>query len=495
MNVLITGASGFLGSRFKHLFGKYYNVAGTYYQNSQRDLFQLDITHKENVIRFVQDLNPDIIIHTAAISDPDFCGKNPEKAVNINEIGTKNVAEAASRVGAKLIYISTSFVFPEKGTYSPDDSPNPQTVYGQTKKDVSSYICHTINVRIAEKLWTANDNVVIHFIFNSKFSIIYTLAENGVVELDDSVKRYPSFVDDVIWVTERLLDINANGVYHLGTNKAYTKYEFGRKVADTFNIKGEIVPVEKKSFVQRPSEIKLDTRIERLGVTIRSVTEALNTIKHQRGCSFKTIYSFKPDELIKGQSANKVRAKLGKELGKDEDIDADIVIPVPESGIYPATGYADKTGIPLYHGIIRDYKTEKTLYEPNIEERNRKLRKKLIAVGDIIEGKRVVIVDEAIISGLTLSTVIDKCQNIGVKEIHIRIPSPPMRSRCKYGVLSDDADLVVDNSLKEIEEIQNYIQKKFNLDSIRYLSKERFRKIVPSDYGFTCIKCFKRLEG
>lgn len=491
MDILITGASGFLGSRYRHLLGKGHNVVGTFYQNSQRKLVQLDITHKKSVIKRVQDLDPDVIIHAAAISDPDICGRNPDTAVEINEEGTKNVAEAAKRVGAKLVYISTSFVFQADGTYSPADSPNPQTVYGQTKyngeREVQNMLDDYVVIRCPKLFGTAE----IDGVSDITELILQKLTENGRIELDDVTERYPLFVDDVISATQRLLDIDAQGIYHLSTHEPYTKYEFGQLVADIFDLDGELVPIEENPYIERPSGIELETTdIERLGVTIQPVEQALDTIKHQRGCSFKTIYSFNPDELIEGESASKIRARLGQELGRDDDIEADIVVPVPESGIYPAMGYADETGIPLYHGIIRDYETDKTLYEPNVEERTRMLRKKLVAVNDILEGNRVVIVDEAIISGLTISAVIDKCQTAGASEIHVRIPSPPMRSNCSYGVLSEDADLIATNGHKNKNEIESQISDRFKLDSIRFLSENKFAECVPGDFGYTCTDCF-----
>ncbi|WP_153552727.1 sugar nucleotide-binding protein [Halomicrobium sp. LC1Hm] len=492
MDILITGASGFLGSRYRHLLEKDHNVAGTFYENPQRKLSQLDITHKDSVIKRIQELDPDIIVHTAAISDPDTCGRKPDMAAEINEEGTRNVAEAAKRVGAKLVYISTSFVFPANGTYATDSTPNPQTVYGQTKyngeKIIQDELYDYIIIRCPKLFGTAKPENV----NDITESILRALTEDGEAELDDTTERYPLFIDDVVLATQRLLNIDAQGIYHLSTHKPHTKYEFGKLVVDIFELEGDLIPIEESANVNRPSGIELDTtNSNSLGIKFQTVAGALNTIKHQRGCSFKTIYSFNPEELVEGESASKIRARLGQELGQDDDIEADMVVPVPESGIYPAMGYADEMGIPLYHGIIRDYETEKTLYEPNIEDRTRMLREKLVAVEDILEDERVVIIDEAVISGLTLSTVIDKCQTAGVSEIHVRIPSPPMRTQCSYGVLSEDADLVTDGASMCISELQKEIEDKYNLSSFRYLPIERFRQRVPTDYGFTCTECFE----
>ncbi|SEP14126.1 dTDP-4-dehydrorhamnose reductase [Halorientalis persicus] len=493
MDVLITGSSGFLGNRFQELLGKDHNVAGTYYKNAHRSGHQLDITHRPGVISLFQDLNPDVVIHTAAIADPDTCYNFEQNAFEVNVQGTENVAEAAKRVGAKLVHISTSFVFPAGGEFRPNDEPNPQTVYGQTKYKAERAVCeasdNSVILRCPKLFGNGRQNEV----RDITSSILYRLSEEESIELDDTVKRFPVFVDDVVSATEQLIDVGATGIYHISTDKPYTKYEFGKEVAEIFNSGGQIIPGEKNPPAERPSNIKLNTdSLQRLGVNISPVSVALDTLKHQRACSFKAIYSFKPDQMVEGKSASKIRAELGKELGRGDNIEADMVVPVPESGIYPATGYADETGIPLYHGIIRDYETERTLYEPNIEDRTRKLRKKLVAVQDILEGKRVVLVDEAIISGLTLATVIDKCQSAGVEEIHVRIPSPPMRTQCSYGVLSDDAELVADtNGLgSDRESIQTHLEQKFNLSSLQYLSVEDFKRIVPSDYGYTCTNCF-----
>lgn len=493
MDILITGASGFLGGRFYQLLGKSHNVAGTYFDNEVRNMYQLDITNQSGFVNLAQNLDPDVIIHTAAISDPDACEVNQEWARGVNVDGTENAAIAAKRTGAKLVHISSSFVFGGDGRYIEDDTPTPGTVYGQTKLDAERAVRRHVDDYIilrCPKLFGVNSS-------NSGTelteTILRSLRETGRVELDDSTERYPVFVDDVTDITQRLLDIHARGTYHVGTQTPYTKIEFGNLVQEIFGVDGNLVPVDAESAAERPSGLELDTtKLEQIGIEMTTVKTALDTLKHQRACSFKAVYSFKPDEMIESQSASKVRVKLGKELGQDDPIDADIVVPIPESGIYPATGYADATGIPLYHGIIRDYETERTLYESNIEDRTRKLRKKLVAVDDILEGKRVVLIDEAIISGLTLTTVIQKCRNAGVESIHVRIPSPPMRSNCSYGVLAADANLIAGDGSAERDDIEAMLEDRFNLASLRFLPLDTYQETVPSDYGFSCTDCFNR---
>jgi len=468
-------------------------VAGTYFENKVRNLYQLDITNESGFVNLAQDLDPNVIIHTAGISDPDTCKENEQFAMKVNGYGAENAAIAAKRTGAKLVHISTSFVFAEQGRYTEDDTPAPGTVYGQSKLDAEQMIREEIDNHIilrCPKLFgidnSGNGTEITE-------SILRALKQDGRVELDDTTVRYPLFVDDIVEACQQLLNIHARGTYHLSTDVPYTKFRFGELVADIFEVNGEVVPVEATPVAGRPSRLELDTgKIEQVGMQMTPVETALETLKHQRACSFKAVYSFKPDEMIESQSASKVRAQLGKELGADDDTGADIVVPIPESGIYPATGYADATEIPLYHGIIRDYETERTLYEPSIEDRTRKLRQKLIAVNDILENNRVVLVDEAIISGLTLTTVVDKCRTANASEIHVRIPSPPMRANCSYGVLAEDANLIAGEEQPEREIVEKRLEERLDLASLRFLPLETYRETVPSDYGFTCTDCFDR---
>lgn len=491
MEVLVTGASGLLGRRFYHTLGKKHDVVGTYYETERRDLYPCDVTHSEEVTELFRDLRPDVVVHSAAMADPDDCYRRERRAFEVNHRGTANVADATKEVDAKLVYISTSFVFPGNDTFTTDDDPDPRTIYGRTKVEGEKAVRDVLDDYVilrCPKLFGATEHAG-----ELTTSILEPLLNDERLELDDTVKRYPVLTDDVVDATQRLVDIDGRGTYHISTDEPLTKYEFGRIVAETFGVEGELVPVDGDAQVERPSGIKLDaTTLQRLGIDITPVERGVEIVKHQLGCSFKKIYSYRPDRMVKGQSASKVRATLGKELGRGDGVDADIVVPIPESGVHPATGYADVTDIPLYHGFIRDYETEKTLHEPNTEDRLQKLRKKLVPVPDLLEDQRVVLVDEAILSGLTLATVVDKCRSVGVDEIHVRIPSPPMRTQCHYDVLSGDADLVTSETTGERSDVEARLVEKFDLESVRFLPLERFEATVPSDYSFTCTDCFER---
>jgi len=159
-------------------------------------------------------------------------------------------------------------------------------------------------------------------------------------------------------------------------------------------------------------------------------------------------------------------------------VEADIVVPIPESGIYPATGFSGETGIPLVFGIIRDYYTKRTLFDSKYESRITSLKRKLIAVPDVLEDKRVILIDEAIISGSTLKIAVEKIKECEVKEIHIRIPSPPMLYHCPARMMPNNIELVTHklfhSTATEVDqnEIEKEMAKYFEVDSVNYLSLE-----------------------
>ena len=207
------------------------------------------------------------------------------------------------------------------------------------------------------------------------------------------------------------------------------------------------------------------------------------------------IYSVRPDMLVLGESASRFRMEIGERLAKEEPAVADMVIGIPESGIFPATGYAAQARIPFNFGLIRDYYTRRTVFDLDQEQRLANLREKLIAVSDMVSGKRLVLIDEAVISGSTLTVAVDKLKKAGAKEIHIRIPSPLMLSNCHNGVLNESAPLIVlqfgkgGNAEEEKRQIEDGLAQCLGVDSLRFLSVGSFMSI--SSNPEACAECFK----
>ncbi len=179
--------------------------------------------------------------------------------------------------------------------------------------------------------------------------------------------------------------------------------------------------------------------------------------KHdQRLCVFEYIYFAKPDSVVDGKSVYQARKRIGCELANEAAVEADVVVPVPDSGVPAAIGYAVEAGIPYEIGIIRNHYVGRTFIEPSAEIRNFGVRLKHNANRAILEGKRIILVDDSIVRGTTSKKIVEMVRAAGAKEVHMRISSPPTTNPCFYGVDTPDQDqllaakLTVDEICKEI---------------------------------------------
>lgn len=154
----------------------------------------------------------------------------------------------------------------------------------------------------------------------------------------------------------------------------------------------------------------------------------------RRFCIFEHIYFARPDSVMDGQAVHDARKRIGSELAKESHVDADIVVPVPDSGVPSAIGYAEQSGIPFDLGIIRNHYVGRTFIEPTAQIRNLGVRLKHNANAAAIRGKRVVLVDDSIVRGTTSVKIVDMVRQAGVAEIHMRIASPPTKHPCFYGI-------------------------------------------------------------
>ena len=151
-------------------------------------------------------------------------------------------------------------------------------------------------------------------------------------------------------------------------------------------------------------------------------------------CIFEYVYFARPDSLLFGQSVASVRKALGRRLAEEAPADADLVIPVPDSGVPAALGFAERAGIPFDHGLIRNHYVGRTFIEPKQNIRHFGVKIKLNPVRDILEGKRVVVVDDSIVRGTTSRKIVSMVRSAGAREVHMRISSPPTVSPCYYGI-------------------------------------------------------------
>jgi amidophosphoribosyltransferase len=184
-------------------------------------------------------------------------------------------------------------------------------------------------------------------------------------------------------------------------------------------------------------------------------------------CIFEYIYFARPDSTIYGREVYGVRKEFGRQLAREHAVEADVVIPIPDSGVPSAVGYAEESGIPFQLGLIRNHYVGRTFIEPQQSIRHFGVKLKLNPVREEIEGKRVVVIDDSIVRGTTARKIIKMIRNAGAREIHVRISSPPTSFPCYYGIDTPTRKELISSS-HTIEEINRYITS----DSLGYLSRE-----------------------
>jgi amidophosphoribosyltransferase len=201
-------------------------------------------------------------------------------------------------------------------------------------------------------------------------------------------------------------------------------------------------------------------------------------------CVFEHVYFSRPDSLVFGRTVNTSRRLLGIHLAREYPVEADVVVPVPDSGVSAAIGYSRESGIPLEFGLIRNHYVGRTFIEPRQSIRNFGVKVKLNPVKEILAGKRVVLLDDSIVRGTTSKKIVQIIRSAGAKEIHVRITSPPIVGPCYYGIDTPTKRELI-GSTKSVEEIRNFI----GADSLGYLSLEAMLDSVGDDGRF-CAACF-----
>ena len=203
-------------------------------------------------------------------------------------------------------------------------------------------------------------------------------------------------------------------------------------------------------------------------------------------CIFEFIYFSRPDSYIFGHTnVNEIRKLLGRRLAKESPISADIVIPVPDSGVPAAIGYSEESRIPFDFGLIRNHYIGRTFIEPQQAIRHFGVKIKLNPVREILSGKRVIVVDDSIVRGTTSKKIVKMIREAGeAKEVHMRISSPPTIGPCFYGIDTPTRQELIASTHK-IEEIRKYI----TADSLAYLSLEGLKETVPHPEDY-CTACF-----
>jgi amidophosphoribosyltransferase len=199
-------------------------------------------------------------------------------------------------------------------------------------------------------------------------------------------------------------------------------------------------------------------------------------------CAFEYIYFARPDSIIDGKTVYNMRLEMGKQLAKETPVDIDLVLPVPDSGVAAAKGYADGLGVPFEMGIVRNHYVGRTFIEPTQAIRDLKVKLKLSPITDMIKGKRVVIVDDSLVRGTTSKQIVQMLKDAGAKEVHMRIAAPEIKYPCRYGIDTATTTELISASHTP-EEIAKYI----GADSLGFLSIEGLKKSLGDDREYSLV--------
>ncbi len=202
-------------------------------------------------------------------------------------------------------------------------------------------------------------------------------------------------------------------------------------------------------------------------------------------CVFEHVYFARPDSRVFGRSVAASRQAFGRRLAKEHPATADVVVAVPDSGMYPAIGYAGESGLPFALGLVRNHYVGRTFIEPKQSIRHFGVKVKLNPVREVVEGKRVVLIDDSIVRGTTSRKIVRMLREAGAKEVHVRVSSPPTIKSCHYGIDTPTSDELIAAN-QSVDDIRKFIE----ADTLGYLSVEGMLEAFGRPQQATCTACF-----
>ena len=215
--------------------------------------------------------------------------------------------------------------------------------------------------------------------------------------------------------------------------------------------------------------------------------ERFAPIRKRAQCVFEHVYFARPDSFVFGRAVQESRENLGRLLAIESPVDADVVVPVPDSGVAAALGYSQESGIPFRQALIRNHYVGRTFIEPSQAIRDFGVKLKLNPIRHLLEGRRVILVDDSLVRGTTSKKIVRMVRAAGAREVHLRISCPPTVSPCFYGVDTPSENELI-ASHNSVEEIREYVE----ADTLAYLSLEGLSRAVADERGEFCYACYTR---
>jgi amidophosphoribosyltransferase len=339
-------------------------------------------------------------------------------------------------------------------------------------------ICHNGNLpRANEKRRELEDAGAIFSSTSDTETILHGIARTPARDVIDAIEKVLKGTDGAF----SLLFLTPKALIAVRDPRGFRPLVLG-KVQDAYCVASEtcafdLIDAEYMREVE-PGEMLI---IDETGMQSLKPFEA----KQAAACTFELVYFSRPDSTIFGKSVNESRHKMGKQLAVEHPVEADLVVPVPDSGVAAAIGFASQSDINYRQAIIRNHYVGRTFIEPSQSIRSFGVRLKLNPIKDLINGRRVVLVDDSIVRGTTSKKIVQMVREAGATEVHMRISCPPTTHSCYYGVDTPDRDDLIAARMS-VDEVCEYI----GADSLGYLSLEGMLDAIGIDRASSCNACW-----
>ncbi|MGH7203516.1 MAG: SDR family oxidoreductase [Candidatus Levyibacteriota bacterium] len=278
--ILITGASGFLGAKLYTIFGSDPTVivGGTYSSKERSGLLEMDVTNREQTMKIITGFHPDIVIHTVALSDTDYCEEHKSEAERINYEGTVNIVAACQEIGARLDYISTIYVFNgEEEAYNEDMNPTPGNWYGKTKLKAEEVV-QTLprhGIYRSDKIFGFNG-------FDQENGYLSKIIKGEPFAVNADLLAHPIFADDYGHAIQRMQELDEVGILHVAGPERITKFELMKSLAKIIGKESVVQGIRNKNQAAKRPEMSINTeKAKSLGITFTSLKEAYRIIGEQ----------------------------------------------------------------------------------------------------------------------------------------------------------------------------------------------------------------------
>lgn len=279
MRILIIGASGFLGTKLYTSFSGQHQVLGTYLTQPQANLVPLDITDAAQTSKLFKEFQPEMVVHTVAMSDPDICEQQRDQAEKVNYFGAKNIVDACRKVGVRLVYISTVYVFDgTKGNYQENDETHPINWYGETKSRAEQAVTKLPKHSILrfDKLYGFNG-------LGKRNDDLGKILAGKPFEVNRDQIRQPLLIDDVAQAVQKIQELDFSGILHLAGPEKITKHDLTTQLARLIGKESLVIPIpEKQQIARRPKDASISTaKAESLGIQFTPLKEGILQISEQ----------------------------------------------------------------------------------------------------------------------------------------------------------------------------------------------------------------------